>query len=252
MKPLGFRHLGNCTKFSLTPEVETLEHESSRTGVRVIDREITLKQKMTLAITLDECNFQNWALWASGTSTADSANGASAALTNRAIAGGAAAYKGYYYELTDASGVRLMDITAADLSVRTDVGGTPATLPQGTGYTVDTKWGLIFLPSTSTHVDGHTLDFSYTSATAVEKAVDMVDMMTQSTISGFLRFKLINAANSDKEMIVDLHSVTLKAEGEMELIGDEFASIGLTGAAERNEIGYPTSPVGRIYYHADA
>jgi hypothetical protein len=43
-KPLGFRHLGNCIALTLNVESETLEHFSSRTGVRSVDKEIILSQ----------------------------------------------------------------------------------------------------------------------------------------------------------------------------------------------------------------
>lgn len=252
-KPLGFRHLGNATAFALNVESETLEHFSSRAGVKTIDREIVLSQKCGVTLTLDEINFQNVALFLSGTATAGAANAArSASVTDRLIT--ADAYKSFSYELTNASGDRLYDLGTTGLTVKSHAStlGSASTLVENTDYTVDRKWGTIHLLSTgSTHAEGNSLWFSYTSA-GTEQLIDQVDLMTQTSISGFLRFKLINAANSDKQQLLDLHSVTLKADGEMPLISDEFTTLTLTGSAERNETGYPTSPVGRFYTHADA
>ena len=66
-KPTSFRHVGNATAFTLNVESEKLEHQSSRSGVRAIDREIVLSQKIGISLTLDEAtNFDNLALFLSG------------------------------------------------------------------------------------------------------------------------------------------------------------------------------------------
>ena len=253
-KPLGFRHLGNATAFTLNVESETLEHFSSRTGIKSIDRELVLSQKCGVSLTLDEINFQNIALFLSGTATAGVANPATSSISQALIT--SAGYEGYSYDLLNASGARIYDTTGT-LTVKSGaVGGGYAgatTRALNTDYTVDSKWGTIHMVYGGGFTDGHAIWIDYTPAGGgAEKAVDQVDLMTQTSIAGFLRFKMINAANSDKQMLLDLHSVTLKADGEMPLISDEFTTMTLTGSAERNETGYPTSPVGRFYTHADA
>lgn len=57
-----FRDLGNCPSFSFTPEMEELEHESSREGIRSVDLTIVVSKKGTINITLDEWNEENIAL----------------------------------------------------------------------------------------------------------------------------------------------------------------------------------------------
>ena len=250
-KPAHFRHLGNVVSFTLNSEIETLEHQNSRSEVKAVDREIILSQKIGVSMVLDEAtNFENLALFFSGTATKDTTNAARVTVTNQLAHADAA--KGYSYELVNSTGVRLYDINPGSLVVRSG-GVSPGTtlLVEGTDYTVDVRWGTIFLLTTGAHVDGDNLWFTYTSA-GTEKLVDVVDMLTTSKQSVFLRFKAINAANNDKQMLVDLHSVTLKAEGDFSMIGEEYAEMTLTGVAEKNELGYPTAPVGRIYSHTDA
>lgn len=255
-KPLGFRHLGNCSAFGVNVTSELLEHFSSRTGVRSVDREIILSQKFGLTLTLDEINFQNLALFTSGTATAAVTNPAATdvgTLTpgTTEIKISDAAYKGYSYDLVNSVGARLFDLRSTGLTVKTNT-RSGSTLVENTDYEVDRKWGTIHLLSTgSTHVNGDDLFFSY-DADGAEKPFDRVDLLNQTSISGFLRFKMINAANSDKQILIDLHSVNLKADGDLTLISDEFVSMTLVGSAERNETGYPSSPVGSIYTHADA
>lgn len=53
------RDLGNCTQFDFEPAVETLDHFSSRTGVRSKDFSVTLEKSATVTITLDEITLKN-------------------------------------------------------------------------------------------------------------------------------------------------------------------------------------------------
>lgn len=253
-KPEHFRHLGNAPGFSLNLETETLEHLNSRSGVRAVDREVILSQKIGVSVTLDEINFDNLALFLSGAVAKDQTQSARTTTTTNKLLH-ADAVKGREYELRDASENRLYDLspTTAHLVVKSGSGavGAAATLAEGTDYTVDRRWGTVFILSTGAHVDGDNLWFTYTSQGS-EKLIDIVTMLTASKISGFLRFKGINPVNSDKQFLVDLHSVSLKAEGDLSLIGEEFSELVLTGVAEKNELGYASAPVGRAYYHTDA
>lgn len=255
--PYDFRQVGNATAFTLNLETEKLEHQSSRSGVRAIDREIILQQKIGLTLTIDEVtNFENLANFLSGTATANNTNQASqATLTDEETAN---VSKGRSIDIRDSSGNRYYDIstTGAHLVVKTGTTGTPgATLILGTDYEVDYKWGTIFILEGASHTDGNPIFVTYTSqsgAGGIEANYDQVNMLTQSKVSAFLRFKAINPANNDTEILVDLHSVSLSADGDLALIGEEFAEMTLTGVAERNETGFPNEPVGKIVYHANA
>lgn len=61
-----WRHLGNCTAFTVTPEVETLEHFSSMEGTRKKDLVITIEQQATVSMTLEEMTAFNAALMVQG------------------------------------------------------------------------------------------------------------------------------------------------------------------------------------------
>ena len=64
--------LGNAPEFELTPEIETLEHFSSQTGVRSKDREIILEKTLSLRIVLDEITPENLAMALLGTVSTNS------------------------------------------------------------------------------------------------------------------------------------------------------------------------------------
>lgn len=54
--------MGNCPTFEFTPAIDKLEHNSSRHGVKSVDKTVVLSKKGTLKITLDEWNPENIAL----------------------------------------------------------------------------------------------------------------------------------------------------------------------------------------------
>jgi hypothetical protein len=57
-----FRDLGNCPAFEFTPTAETLEHFSSRTGVKSKDREVVISTEGELKISMEEWTVENLAL----------------------------------------------------------------------------------------------------------------------------------------------------------------------------------------------
>jgi hypothetical protein len=54
-----WQDLGNCPKFSFKPEIETLEHFSSREGVKTRDQKIVTALKGALTVELDEITPEN-------------------------------------------------------------------------------------------------------------------------------------------------------------------------------------------------
>ncbi len=55
----SFRLVGNVPELELTPEIETLEHFSSQSGVKTQDREVVMQKGGTLRIVLDEITAKN-------------------------------------------------------------------------------------------------------------------------------------------------------------------------------------------------
>ena len=66
-----YRDVGNVPEFEFTPELEELEHFSSRAGVRSKDRTIVLEKNGTLRIVLEEFTPENLAIAFLGTLTDD-------------------------------------------------------------------------------------------------------------------------------------------------------------------------------------
>jgi hypothetical protein len=64
-----WQDLGNCPKFSFKPEIETLEHFSSRQGVKTRDQQIVTALKGALTVELDEITPENLQFALLGTMT---------------------------------------------------------------------------------------------------------------------------------------------------------------------------------------
>lgn len=67
------RDIGNAPEVELTPNVERLDHFSSRTGTRSKDRSVIVEKSGTLRVVLDEITPENLALHLAGTVTTDTA-----------------------------------------------------------------------------------------------------------------------------------------------------------------------------------
>ena len=66
--------MGNCTEFEFTPEVEKLDHFSSRSGVREKDKSVVIQKSGTLRLVLDEWTVENLKLAVLGSSATVSGN----------------------------------------------------------------------------------------------------------------------------------------------------------------------------------
>lgn len=241
--PMEWRDLGNAPEFNISIEAETLEHQSSRSGLRVTDKEVPVSIDASLAFTLDEINAENVADWF---------RGEQAVFTNGAVAGFAEwemvpegeIVLGRWYDIRSSTGVRAYGIDGGDLTVKT-TNITPVELAEGTDYDLDAEFGRIFLRSTSTKlataISGEEgLDVTL-AANAGAPAVNEIRGLTQASTTVAIKFVSENASGGAKAEW-EFHQVTLTAEGDFGLISDDWTQMQFTGACEANELGFPNSP----------
>ncbi len=69
-----FRDVGNVPAFEFTPTAETLDHFSSRTGVKSKDRTVVVQMEGELKITMEEWTVQNLAIALMGVVDVDSSD----------------------------------------------------------------------------------------------------------------------------------------------------------------------------------
>jgi len=246
--PQEYRFLGNAPEFNVTVETETQEHTASTTGLAVIDKEVTLSQKVTLNITLDEINFENLALFLSGATGSHDNSGATAGVTGSANL--VVTEQGRWYDLyqsaggapsTDSHGDRIYDCGTITVS------GSVL----GTDFMTDQVMGRIFvMDGGNLTVGNHAVDIAANGS--ADTTVDEVQGLSTTSVAGALKFISENPASSDVATEYQFHQVALKAEGDLSLIGDDFTQLTLSGVAERNETADPNSPTVTIRTHANA
>lgn len=240
----GWRDLGNCPEFTMSLESEKLEHQSSRSGLQVVDKEVTLSQKMSIAFQLDEFNDENMALFTQG-ETASHTNVSIAGFTIRDIT--TSIVEGRWYDIVNDAGERAYDIVTGDLAIAND---TPTPAVEGTDYTLDSKMGRVFvIPGSAVLAAADTMTATLT-AEALAAPVEEVRGLTQGNVQLAVKFIAENPASSNKQREYQFHTVTLSPEGDVALIGNEFATMGFSGAVESNVIADVDAPFVRMRDHA--
>lgn len=256
----GYRDLGNCTEFKINMESQDLDHMNSRSSLKFVDRQVLISQKCSLSFKLDENNLDNIALFMSGTTaTVSGYNGAVVTSPTDNIAPGATGtgilVGGRWYDLfktatgapaTNPDNDRLYDLGAVTVT-QTTPSGSPAL---NVDYLIDFKVGRIFI------IKGGSLDGASVAAVAIavnasaDASYQEARAFSQIPKRGSLKFVQVNPANNDEIKEWQFHKVQLKANGELDLLGDTWQELSFQGVAEKNTAESTVSPVCTIRYYS--
>lgn len=222
--PMGERHVGNASAISLQVEPDILEKNERMTSARGLYKQVARQTKMSLKLTLDEITIENLQLGVLGSAVAfGQSNGG---LTNHEIS--SAPEQGLYY----ATGKR----NISDVTVQWD--GDPMT--EGTDYTVDAANGRIYVVPGGAIGNGAALTVSCDYAETTSRTVRLG---TDPNLRRYVR--LVGDPTTGATHDYEFWNVQLSPDGELALISDEFASIGLTGAVTLDSTNHPNEPFGR-------
>jgi hypothetical protein len=237
--PLGFRDLGNCPQFTITMTTEELKHFSSRAGLKVTDKRVTISQEISFGFQLDEISQQNFALFFTGEN---------ASTTNPAVAGVGAigdkqtltisgdVVQGQWYILRDEDSLVRTSFSSAFSGI-VIFNETTMMAVATTEYTLDLEAGLVLIHHDAAGVgDGDNLSW-YSSADASAPA----KLQEMSALGGSgedyaLEFVQVNPANSDEVRVYEFHSVSVAADADFGLISDEFSLMSFKGTAQSNAV----------------
>lgn len=256
--PLEFRDLGNCTEFNVSLSKEQLDHFSSRSGLKVIDKAVVLSQSMALSFTLDEMNFDNLALFLSGSRTTRSAPNLdyTALAPNSNVWLAASNHKGRWYDLyegldlsaayppaADPMTKRVYNVSSTGLVV-TVHGGAALTL--NTDYVLDNVMGRLFIMPNSGVAAGAKLDVKFKTIHTSALTVEEVSGLSQSSVQVALKFISENASYNSAKVQYQFHKVTLSSSGDLGLISDQYSTMKFEGKAEKDELVDANFPVMRV------
>lgn len=239
----GFRDLGNAPEFNISVSTEDLKHQNSRDCIKFTDKRFVISQEVGLSFQLDESrNFENLSDFLAGsTETYDNPHD----TTHTDVVISADVKKGRWYELRDENGQRVYNLDAAGLvyTIEKDA-GVDVLLVEGTDYEIDEQLGLVrFLPASVTLADGDQVQWTISAGATVAQNLDQVNALQRSEVKGALLFVQDNSGDCGQKIEWRFHQVSLSADGDFALIGDEVGVLAFTGVAEINSKVTDTSKV---------
>jgi len=227
----GERYLGNTPEYSLTNEVETLDHFNADRGLREKDESVLLEISSSGSMNCDNISGENVALFFLGnllTKSSTSVTAQKEVFTNWK--------RGLTLQLgtTDATptGVRKVSnvkvgkaAKSATLNLTGDISAIPGvTIVDAAGnYEVDLELGRLYLEPTSTEING---DIKLVVQFDVAAQSREMVISSNDVVQGSLRFVSHNAKGENKDYFFP--KVTLSPDGDYNLKGDDWQSMGFT------------------------
>jgi hypothetical protein len=227
----GMRHLGNVEAFELTTNDDTVEKYSSMVASSPLYKRVNRRRTVNLRITGGEFHPENLALFTMGTQSTLAQ--AATAVVGEAIT--ATTIPGIYYKTK-----KLGPITA--VAVR--FGASTGVL--GTDYAIiDAATGLIRILPGTILTGAVVMDYTPTSyATATSPQV--VSGGAQGVIEGRVLF--IGDPAAGPKVMVNVWRSSINPDGNLALIGDDYASMGLNAFVLDDSINHPASPLYEVTY----
>lgn len=228
---MGERYLGNTPEYSLTNDVETLDHFNSDRGLREKDESVLLEISSSGSMTCDNISGENVALFFLGNLLTKSST---SVLAQKEVF--TSWKRGHTLQLgtTDSTptGVRKVSnvkvgkaASNASLNMTGDISSiSGVTLIDAAGnYEVDTELGRLYLEPTSAEING---DIKLVVQFDVAAQSRQMVVSSNDVIQGSLRFVAHNAKGENKDYFFP--KVTLSPDGDYNLKGDDWQSMGFT------------------------
>lgn len=223
----GLLDLGNVPEFTVSIGAETLDHYSSRAGLKVRDQRAITEVNVTFGITLDEFSRENLMIAFLGDEAKVTQTSGSA--TDETVTAKLDRF------------VPLAHRSVSSVVVKDSTGTT--TYEAGTDYVVDATRGWIKALSTGTITQDQPLKVSYDyGALSLNK---IAGAKQNEGITGYLVFVGDPALGPAYEF--HAWRVSLKPSGDIGLISDDWAQFSLEGECLKDETNHPTDPFFVVY-----
>ena len=222
----GELFLGNCPTFEITPTSEDIKKYSSADRAADLIASDVLRTTLALRIVGDEFSKENLAMALFGDTATLAQTGSS--VTGEAISG---VLQGRYYPLSK------RDVSSVTV---TGPGGTP-TYVESDDYKVDAVTGRIYIVEGGDITDDSDIEVDFTYETI---ALPTVRGMNQTSVKGYLRFIADPARGPKYEC--EIWRASVRADGAIGFISDEYSSFSLTGDIESDAVNHPDEPHYRL------
>lgn len=229
--PTGLRHLGNVDTLGIAPKVDIIDKKSSMTGLRTLLSEVPKGFSAEVSMDLSEWDAENLALAMLGTTSVFS-QATNPTVTAGPINNGVAIVLDRWY-----------DFGGLNPTV-TDIKQGATTLVAGTDYVLRTDAGMVLFPSTGAATAAVTTwDGSFPAiANTLKKMI--VQALAVSKVRGHLRYVSALDQAAGPRLMIDIWNLNLYPDGDISLIGEEFASFKLKG----NMLADLTKPTGQQFF----
>ncbi len=227
--PTGYQHLGNATKFEVSPKDDRAELYQSLNKSSSLIANALKKRTVNLSIVGTDFSSSHMALalMAAGKTVQSVSAGA---VTGETLASATATKKGKFLQFSS----RSIDPTTAPPVVKQ--GST--TFTAGTDYVlVDPVEGLLYIPTSSTIDDAVALTADYHKLAA---SFDQVAAVTQPQLTGKIRF--VPDPTDGQKIGVEAWRVSLFPSGQLGLIADDYGNWTLDGVVLDDTANHPTAP----------
>lgn len=204
----GFIHLGNCTKLTESLKTEEQVLYESMSGQQLETKRVPGKKTCEVSLTIDNQSPENMAIALYGLITKKAAG----SVTDKAYT----AHKDKHIPLDH------MGITTVVVKNYSDT----TTYAAGTDYIVNAAHGSIYIPSTSTILEDEVLNIAYSFA-----AQSSLSALATAGVEFALRFEGLNIAESNKEVVVNIHKFYPAPAKDYGQISDKVQPIELSGGA---------------------
>lgn len=208
--PGKYRYVGDVSALSLKLAVDKVEHVESNTGQNGLVKSFPIKNTATIDMTMHELDAENLSLTLYGTSNTTASGTVTAEVLESDLAAGDVVY--------------LKNPGVSDVVI-TDSTGTPATLVEGTDYTVEeANFGRLRIINVGTYTQPFKAAYSYRGRKAV-------GMFTAGQSNYALRYEGYNLAENNRAEIVDLYKIAPDPLQELALIatGNDVAGMQVSG-----------------------
>ncbi len=205
---VGLRDLGNCPAFTVSVEVEKLDHYSSASGTKKKDKSIVRQLTPKATITLDEINAENIAL----TFMAGMEKVVQVAASDKTKT--VTVKQGFLYELDEV----FVDDTPANFTVTSDSAAT--THVYGDDYLIEGKSGKIKIVPGGDIADDTEIVVTFN---VLAQTFTKLNAFTEKTVEGEIQFISDVASGNDQQLKIWKVSVT--PSGEMGFISEDWNSL---------------------------
>lgn len=224
--PINERFIGDVSALSVKLEVDKVEHKESFSGQKALVRSFPIGKTATLDMTMHQVDTDNLALALYGTSKSVTGSTVTDESLPENLAAGDSAALAH-------GGVSAVTVT--------DSTGTPASLTEGTDYTVDATFGRITIVDPGSYTQPFKVSYTYADAKSV-------GMFTSGQPELFLRYEGYNLAEGNSGVIVALYKVAPDPLQELALIsdGNDVAGMQVSAGLLLDTSKSPTADLGQF------